>query len=141
MSIGQLFIPVRFRSLIANFKEIIAIKLVYSDKTTVGARVAIQKAIYSLQKEWTLFFKLKLAENATHTIKILLSRSRAIVVNSFIRIDSTSLIIGKILIVIYNLWLNSQSSKLIFVLFKVREKIFKAILILMSASKKIFSIY
>lgn len=72
-------------------------------------------------------------------MKVSSSKSRAIAINSFFPTNSIYLVVKKVLVVVYDLYLSSQLLKLTLTFLKIRKDILKAIFILISVNKKVFS--
>lgn len=70
-------------------------------------------------------------------MKVSSSKLRVAMGNSFISINSICLLIGKVLAMVYNLYLSFQVVKLTLTLLKVRNDIPKVIFILMLANRKV----
>lgn len=70
-------------------------------------------------------------------MKVLSSKLRVTVANSFILTHSICLLIGKVLAIVYNLYLSFQVVKLTLTLLKVRNNILKVIFILMLVNRKV----
>lgn len=86
---------------------------------------------------WSL--RLELIRKTMSITKISLSGLKTLVANFFVLTNSIYLVIKRILIIKYNLYLSFSSMKLILPLFKVRNNIFREIFILMSINKKVSS--
>lgn len=75
--------------------------------------------------------------NVTYITKVLLSELRTVAINFFFLTNSTCLVIKRALIVVYDFQFYFESSKLNFVLLKMKKNISRAIPIPMLASKKV----
>lgn len=88
-------------SLAAKLGEKTSIKLEYSVKTAIRALSTIIKTIKTIQKGW--IFCLELAREVIWTKNFLLFELRAVTINFFSLTNSTSLVVIRVAIVIYNL--------------------------------------
>lgn len=61
---GWLWIFIYSKNLAIKLKEKISVKLIYRDKTIVGALSIIYKAIWALKKRWVSIPRSKLAKKA-----------------------------------------------------------------------------
>lgn len=71
--------------------------------------------------------------------KVLEFLSKAMLVNSFLLISLTRLIVSKLFAIVYDLQISfASSANFMFALLKDRKSIFRTIFILMSVNKKVF---
>lgn len=126
-------ILIYFGSSITKSKEKISVKLAYSNRIAMGDSSIFNNVIYTW---WSGYIRSKLVKDTKWSTKISLYRSRVVVANFFFSTSLTQLVVTKAFVMIFYLYLSSQSLKSIWRLVKMRKDILIVISILISANKK-----